>query len=110
MTFKPLLICGLLLGLGLVEPASAFVTSKQVLSCLNHPQIELIGQVENLKAAGVSKAELSKNLNPGLTPQEVVLARKILDYVYDKKHEVAPSISALVSCLNQEVKEGSTLI
>ena len=91
---------------GFVTPAQAYVTSQQVYECGQDPLIELVAQAEQYKRQGLSKDQLLKSLDPSkMDPEFVKQVKKVLDFVFDKQHEISAEISAVVLCLNTKAKE-----
>lgn len=100
----------LALTLGFSTLASAEVTSKHILACVQHPMVELVGTTEQYRNAGFTKQKLLESLPKDIDKELLVAIKQALDFVFDKSHEVSPSISIMVQCLNAQVRGSSTIL
>lgn len=85
--------------------APSKVTREAYNACLGEPYIQIVAATEMYKVMGATKAQLTAQLNEavanGLPVDVEKMARKAIEYVYDKKNENEATVGAFVECLNK---------
>ena len=77
------------------------VTTDKFISCGQDEFVQMVQITETYKGFGFSKKDLLEQLGDSDAPKETIkLAKRALEYVFDKEYKNGATLEVIVGCLN----------